>query len=89
VAEKTNPWGLTPRQSEVMDAMCEHGCQKLAARALGLQDSTVQQHVWMANQKMGHHIGHLKKYLEWDRWRRGEPAGTSPLASQPSTGDHR
>lgn len=89
MAEKTNPWGLTPRQSDVMDAMCKHGCQKLAARALNISTDTVVQHIWMANQRMGFHTGNLTKYLEWDRWRRGTSAGTSQLASRPSTGDHR
>jgi DNA-binding NarL/FixJ family response regulator len=67
-----SPWNLTPRQADVMDAMVEHGCHKLAGRALGIDEDTVMQHIWMANKKMGFHSGHLVKYIQWDRWRRSE-----------------
>lgn len=43
-----NPWGLTPAQARVMTAICETGCQKLAAAALGLSASTVEYHVAIA-----------------------------------------
>lgn len=69
-----SPWRLTPRQAETMDAMVEHGCYKLAARAMGVDEDTVMQHVWMANKKMGFHVGNLTKYIQWDRWRRSSDA---------------
>lgn len=67
-----NPWDLTPRQADTMDAMCEHGCHKLAARALGLSASTLQANIFDANRKMGSLLG-VRKYIVWDRWRQQNP----------------
>lgn len=64
-----NPWGLTRMEARVMDAICEHGCHKLAARALHRSVKTVELHAWHAGQKMGQKTG-LAKYLAWDRWSR-------------------
>jgi DNA-binding NarL/FixJ family response regulator len=64
-----NPWGLTPAQARVMTAICETGCQKLAADALGLSASTVEYHVAIAARAMGERT-RLGKYLAWDRWLR-------------------
>lgn len=69
---QTNPWGLTPREADIMDAICEYGCQKLAARALNRSMHTVQQHIWTANKKMGCLLG-VRKFILWDRWRQQNP----------------
>ena len=69
VKKYDNPWNLTPGQVEVMDAICTHGCQKLAAAALGLSVKTVQAHADKAGQRIGARTM-LAKYLAWDRWRR-------------------
>lgn len=66
-----NPWGLTPREAEVMDAMCAQGCHKLAAVALGISHKTIEDYAAVINRKMGQRT-RLMKYLVWDRWRRGE-----------------
>ena len=64
-----NPWGLTPGQARVMSAICTHGCQKLAARALGISVPTVEAHVTQAGRRMAPRT-RLGKYLAWDRWMR-------------------
>jgi FixJ family two-component response regulator len=68
VKKYDNPWNLTPQQSATMDAVCTHGCQKTAAKALGLSIKTVEQHTWHAAQSMGLAGNRLRKYIEWDRW---------------------
>ena len=65
----SNPWGLTPAQARVMTAICETGCQKLAADKLGLSPNTVETHVRRVARVMGYRT-RLAKYLEWDRWLR-------------------
>lgn len=68
-----NPWNLTDREAEVMDAMVEHGCIKLASRALGIENKTVDVHLWRAGKKMPHRF-RLLRLLAWDRWRRSAAA---------------
>ncbi len=70
--DNSNPWGLTPAQLKAMQAVCTHGCIKLAARALGISKRTIECHVWVAGEKMGYRT-YLAKYLEFDRWMRGQP----------------
>lgn len=84
---KTNPWGLTPREADTFDAICEHGCQKLAARALGLSTSTVQRHIWHASTKMGNPLG-VRKFVQWDRWRQAQRAELVALADAVARGIH-
>ena len=66
-----NPWNLTVKQSKVMDAICEFGCQKLAARHLKVAIKTVECHSADAGKKMGFQT-YLARCLAWDRWRNGE-----------------
>jgi FixJ family two-component response regulator len=63
-----NPWGLTPRQAEAMDAVIETGCHKLAARKLGVEVKTLEGHTQHAREKIGT-PGRLTHMLLWDRWR--------------------
>lgn len=64
----TNPWHLTPRECECMDAMNARGTIKAAARALGIEADTLITHLRHARQKMNppHKLGH---FLEWHLWR--------------------
>lgn len=64
-----NPWGLTPREAEVMDSVIETGSQKGAARALGVSLKTVEMHCWTAGHKIDSRMSRIKRYIEWDRWR--------------------
>lgn len=67
VKRYANPWNLTPQQAAVMDAVCIHGCQKAAAKVLGLSIKTVEAHAQHAGESMGMD-GKLLKYIHWDRW---------------------
>lgn len=69
VKKYDNPWNLTPRQAATMDAVCTHGCQKLAADDLGISIKTVEVHCHDAGVRMRART-HIGKYLEWDRWMR-------------------
>ena len=66
-----NPWNLTPGQARVMNAICAHGCHKLAAQALGLSVKTIELHASHVGLRMGTRTM-LQKYLEWDRWTRSK-----------------
>lgn len=70
-----NPWGLTPRESDIMDAICTHGCHKLAGRALNRSVKTVENHAGKASKKMPHRTP-LARYLAWDRWMRKRDQAT-------------
>lgn len=67
-----NPWGLTPRQAQTLDAIIEHGSGKGAARALELSLPTVQAYATQAAERMGVPGSRAKYLIMWDRWRRGE-----------------
>lgn len=78
-----NPWNLTPRQIEVMRALCEHGEDKVAARVLGLGPSTVRGHMAQAKPRMGG-VNRTQALVLFDRWdrpnvrhKRETPAGDS------------
>ena len=69
MSKGADPWGLTPMQAKVLDAICEHGCHKSAAAALHRSVKTIEYHSNKAGERMGtRHT--LQKYLAWDRWRR-------------------
>ena len=72
--EHVSPWGLTPRQAEVMDALIEHGSNKLVARALGMTVQNVECHITRANKKLGGG-SRLARAVAWDRWRRSAVEG--------------
>jgi DNA-binding NarL/FixJ family response regulator len=69
VQRASNPWGLTAAQVEVMDALIQYGCRKLAADAMGIAVRTVDEHAGAVGRKMGARTG-VQKILTWDRWRR-------------------
>lgn len=74
---RNQPWGLTPSEAEVMDAVVEHGSHKGAARALGRSIKTVEAHSCAAGQKIGGQLSRIRRYIEWDRWRRANPSEAS------------
>jgi hypothetical protein len=65
---KQNPWDLSPRQIEVMEAMCKLGCAKLVAKDLNLSLKTIHAHLYDTSRRMRKRFS-LTKYLAWDRWR--------------------
>jgi DNA-binding NarL/FixJ family response regulator len=64
----SNPWGLTPREAQVMDLMLARGSVKGVAKSLGLSIHTVIMYMREARRKMAppHKLGH---FIAWDRWR--------------------
>lgn len=68
-----NPWGLTKRQAETMDALCRTGCDKSVARALGISVKTVETTMQRVNAKVPG-ANRVQKVIAWDRWRRGGAA---------------
>lgn len=68
-------WGLTQRETEVMDAVVETGgVHKLVARRLGISARTIQAHINNIYDKAGCRVG-LLVAIAWDRHRRhGTPA---------------
>lgn len=64
----TNPWNLTPREADSLDAMLSRGTMKAAARALGIEVPTLDTHLRHARDKMKppHKLGH---FIAWARWK--------------------
>jgi DNA-binding NarL/FixJ family response regulator len=65
-----SPWKLTSIEANTMDAVCKHGSQKGAARALNISVATVKDHCRGAGKKI-EPKDRLTRYLKWDRWRHG------------------
>lgn len=67
----TNPWGLTPREAQVMDLMLGRGSVKGVASSLNISTHTVITYLREARRKMAppHKLGH---FIMWHDWRRGE-----------------
>ncbi len=81
---RDNPWNLTPAQAAAFDAVCETGCTKLAARALGVEPKTIQVHLSAGSKKLGAPSGdRLKKFLLWDRFRRAQSAANAMYLNSP------
>lgn len=66
-----NPWGLTEFEAKTMDAVCELGSHKLAARRLCRSVKTVEKHVHNVAVKMAS-AGRRDKYVTWAVWRERE-----------------
>ena len=64
-----NPWSLTPRQCDAMDAMVAGCCHKAAARAMGISGKTLQCYIGKIKRKMGGR-NIMANAILWDRWRR-------------------
>jgi DNA-binding NarL/FixJ family response regulator len=65
-----NPWNLTPRQTEILDALVEVGCNKLVARQLGVNVRTLETHMARAFARM-QIKNRMVAVIAWDRYRRG------------------
>jgi DNA-binding CsgD family transcriptional regulator len=63
----TDPWGLTPREAEVMTILVEKGSSKAVARVLGISSKTIDIHVTSAVSKMRAR-NRLDGAVAWDRW---------------------
>lgn len=65
---RRNPWGLTSREVEVMNAVCtaKDRAHKLAARDLGVEPITVKTAVRRIGKKMN--ISGPEQYDAWERW---------------------
>lgn len=58
------PWGLTPSQATIIDAIVRHGIAKAAARELGLDKNTLTATMAAVRKKMGVQTN-LHAYIEW------------------------
>jgi DNA-binding CsgD family transcriptional regulator len=66
-------WKLTQRQRETLDRICDLGCQKLAARAMGITTRTIQVNLNNMRHENGLQlVPPLKVLLAWDAYRRAD-----------------
>lgn len=66
-----NPWRLSTREADTMDAICVCGLRKVVAARLGIAGVTVQDHLKSARVKM-RAPNTLVQAVMWDRFRRSE-----------------
>lgn len=69
-AAHANPYGLTARQVEVVDAVTRAGTNEGAAAELGMEAQTVAQQVMRARKKMGVD-NRTQLAVKWALWRAG------------------
>lgn len=68
---KTNPWGLTPREEQLMDMLILWGSQKAACRELDMAIKTSETHILRVKKRMGIINRSVFQHLIiWDRYRR-------------------
>lgn len=63
------PWGLTPAQVKALDAVVDCGCDKEAARRLGVTKKTIEAHTHAAR-KLMQVRNRVLMVLAYDRWKR-------------------
>lgn len=51
--DRPNPWNLTPKQQEVLDAIADGGSNEDVARRVGCTGGTVEQHAVGIYKRMG------------------------------------
>lgn len=68
------PCGITARQAQMLDAMCEVGNAKTAAAKLGISDKTASTLLHRAKARMGSRT-RLLLILEWDRLKQRPETG--------------
>jgi DNA-binding CsgD family transcriptional regulator len=73
-----NPWNLTATQARVLEALAEHGADKIAARALGIDHKTVENHTANARKRMGG-VDRLCAVVMYDRWKTGRDREAASL----------
>lgn len=66
----TNPWGLTNRECDTIEAVALVGSDKLAARNMGVAPRTVEIYMHSVRKKMGL-PNRVLVVLAWDRFTRG------------------
>ena len=71
----SNPWGLSPAVERALDAVCQAGSNKGAARLLGLEHGTVSDHMKTAKHAISAKGTRLQTLLVWDRWRQRQKVG--------------
>lgn len=70
-----NPWGVTERQAEMLDALITHKCMKRAADSVGVSIDSASQLVGRAKRSMGA-VGMYEHLILWDRYRNKTLTGT-------------
>ncbi len=73
----SNPWGLSPAVERALDAVCQAGSNKGAARLLGLEHVTVSDNMKSAKRAIGAKGTRLQTLLVWDRWRQRQKVGAA------------
>lgn len=64
-----NPDQLSPREVKALDAVVSTGCNKGAARLLGISPRAIEDYMRSARQKLGA-ANRILLVLEWDRAKR-------------------
>lgn len=64
-----NPWGLTPRQCDLMDALCRSGLLKVAAYDCGISVNTAKGHLRYIRVSMRERTL-VRMCLSWAEWRK-------------------
>jgi DNA-binding CsgD family transcriptional regulator len=77
---KKDPWKLTEREVEVIEAMCELGSRKLVAEELYIAKVTVDDHMRHLMAKMREQTA-LRACVEWMKWKLGEEHAEAQKAS--------
>lgn len=75
-----NPWGLTSREEDLMDTVCQVGSLKAAARILHRSVKTLEAHGVHVGIRMGESHP-VRKAVLWDRWRRDNPRASAQAGS--------
>ena len=69
-----NPWGLSPAEMRVLDALIKAGTNKGAARLLSLTEATIEKHCENIRMAMAAAVtsplNRVQMLLQYDRWRR-------------------
>lgn len=74
---KSNEWGLTRREKEVMQCICRNLSDKEVAAALGISDETVHVHLRHAFKKLGVHDRQTGKREFSKKWLGGKRPRTT------------
>jgi DNA-binding CsgD family transcriptional regulator len=68
-----NPWRISPREGETLDAVLVHAEDALAAKALGVSIKTLRASITRSRAKMGN-VKRLHALVMWRDWRQAKPA---------------
>lgn len=72
-----DPWRLTKREHDAIQALVDHGIQKLAARAVGISLYTFRSRLTNVYAKMDCREA-VSAAVKYDRWRTRETLGDAP-----------